>query len=126
MLAKFKIAAAVSISILASPVSAQGVPTFDSQSILKEIAQLDQMLQDFGIQNDQLAELQNQLQVLQDQYDRLQEIQAALQDPTSLMNLVMGDGLDAEGQSGSQDRLVIFECKLTCVNAGYRLHKAQA
>ena len=94
MLAKFKIAAAVSISILASPASAQGVPTFDSQSILKEIAQLDQMLQDFGIQNEQLAELQNQLQVLQDQYDRLQEIQAALQDPTSLMSFVMGDGLD--------------------------------
>ena len=40
--------------VLAGPVTAQGVPTVDTQNIAQEIRQLQQMLQDFGIQTDLL------------------------------------------------------------------------
>ena len=37
---------------LAGGASAQGVPTVDTQNIAQEIRQLQQMLEDFGIQSD--------------------------------------------------------------------------
>ena len=37
---------------LGSGASAQGVPTVDTQNIAQEIRQLQQMLEDFGIQTD--------------------------------------------------------------------------
>jgi hypothetical protein len=44
-------------TVLAGPVEAQGVPTVDTQNIAQEIRQLQQMLQDFGIQTDLLDNL---------------------------------------------------------------------
>jgi len=79
---------------LAGPVNAQGVPTVDTQNIAQEVRQLQQMLQDFGIQTDLLDNALEQLQVVQDQLDQLQEMYAALTGPRSILGMVMGDGLD--------------------------------
>jgi type IV secretion system protein VirB5 len=79
---------------LAGPVSAQGVPTVDTQNIAQEIRQLQQMLQDFGIQTDLLDNALEQLQVVQDQLDQLQDMYASLTGPRSILGMVMGDGLD--------------------------------
>jgi type IV secretion system protein VirB5 len=79
---------------LAGPVSAQGVPTVDTQNIAQEIRQLQQMLQDFGIQNDLLDNALEQLEVVQNQLDQLQEMYASLTGPRSILGMVMGDGLD--------------------------------
>jgi len=79
---------------LAGPLSAQGVPTVDTQNIAQEIRQLQQMLQDFGIQTDLLDNALEQLQVVQDQLDQLQQMYASLTGPRSILGMVMGDGLD--------------------------------
>ena len=79
---------------LAGPVAAQGVPTIDTQNIAQEIRQLQQMLQDFGIQTDLLDNALEQLQVVQDQLDQLQEMYASLTGPRSILGMAMGDGLD--------------------------------
>ena len=54
-------------TVLAGPVTAQGVPTVDTQNIAQEIRQLQQMLQDFGIQTDLLDNALAQLDLLQQQ-----------------------------------------------------------
>lgn len=79
---------------LAGPVTAQGVPTVDTQNIAQEIRQLQQMLQDFGIQTDLLDNALEQLQVVQNQLDQLQQMYASLTGPRSILGMVMGDGLD--------------------------------
>ncbi|MFN3844302.1 MAG: type IV secretion system protein [Paracoccaceae bacterium] len=79
---------------LAGPVTAQGVPTVDTQNIAQEIRQLQQMLQDFGIQTDLLDNALEQLEVVQNQLDQLQEMYASLTGPRSILGMVMGDGLD--------------------------------
>ncbi len=79
---------------LAGPVSAQGVPTVDTQNIAQEIRQLQQMLQDFGIQTDLLDNALEQLEVVQNQLDQLQQMYASLTGPRSILGMVMGDGLD--------------------------------
>ena len=79
---------------LAGPVSAQGVPTVDTQNIAQEIRQLQQMLEDFGIQTDLLDNALEQLEVVQNQLDQLQEMYASLTGPRSILGMVMGDGLD--------------------------------
>lgn len=60
----------------AGPVTAQGVPTVDTQNIAQEIRQLQQMLQDFGIQTDLLDNALAQLDLLQQQFDQLEEMYA--------------------------------------------------
>jgi len=82
------------VTALAGPVSAQGVPTVDTQNIAQEIRQLQQMLQDFGIQTDLLDNALEQLEVVQNQLDQLQEMYASLTGPRSILGMVMGDGLD--------------------------------
>lgn len=79
---------------LTGPVSAQGVPTVDTQNIAQEIRQLQQMLQDFGIQTDLLDNALAQLEVVQNQLDQLNQMYASLTGPRSILGLVMGDGLD--------------------------------
>lgn len=76
------------------PVTAQGVPTVDTQNIAQEIRQLQQMLQDFGIQTDLLDNALAQLEVVQNQLDQLNQMYASLTGPRSILGLVMGDGLD--------------------------------
>ena len=83
------------VTVLASPVAAQGVPTVDTQNIAQEIRQLQQMLQDFGLQTDLLDNALAQLEVVQNQLDQLNEMYASLTGPRSILGLVMGDGLDS-------------------------------
>jgi type IV secretion system protein VirB5 len=78
----------------AGPVAAQGVPTVDTGNIAQSIRQLQQMLQDFGIQTDLLDNALAQLDLLQQQFDQFEGMYAALTGPRSILGLVMGDGLD--------------------------------
>ena len=54
----------------ASPAHAQGVPVVDTQNIAQEIRQIQQMLEDYGIQSDQLDRLLEQVELLQSQIDQ--------------------------------------------------------
>ncbi len=77
-----------------SPAIAQGVPTIDTRNIAQEIRQLQQMLEDFGIQTDQLDTLLEQLDLVQQQLDTLNETYAALTGATNIIEMAMGGDLD--------------------------------
>lgn len=101
-LAAAALVGAVFVSPIASvsPVAAQGVPVVDTQNIAQEIRQFQQMLEDFGIQTDQLDRLVEQIDLLQDQIDQLEETYAALSGASDIVQMAM-DGdlnglLDAE------------------------------
>ncbi|MEI4234684.1 type IV secretion system protein [Roseovarius sp. D22-M7] len=88
-------AAALALALnFTGPVAAQGVPTVDTQNIAQEIRQLQQMLQDFGIQTDLLDNALEQLKMLQSQLDQLNEMYASLTGPRSILGLAMGGDLD--------------------------------
>ncbi len=84
----------ICLSLGSTPVLAQGVPTVDTRNIAQEIRQLQQMLEDFGIQTDQLDTLLEQLDVVQQQLDRLNETYAALTGVTDIVEMAMGGDLD--------------------------------
>jgi type IV secretion system protein VirB5 len=88
---------------LAGPVTAQGVPTVDTQNIAQEIRQLQQMLQDFGIQTDLLDNALAQLDLLKQQFDQLEEMYASLTGPRSILGLAMGGDLDGLLQANFED-----------------------
>ena len=88
---------------LAGSVTAQGVPTVDTQNIAQEIRQLQQMLQDFGIQTDLLDNALAQLDLLQQQFDQLEEMYASLTGPRSILGLAMGGDLDGLLQANFED-----------------------
>ena len=79
---------------LASGASAQGVPTVDTQNIAQEIRQLQQMLEDFGIQSDIFENALEQLDMLKQQFDQLQSMYASLTGPREILGLIMGGELD--------------------------------
>lgn len=85
---------AICALLVSSPVSAQGVPTVDTRNIAQEIRQLQQMLEDFGIQTDQLDTLLEQLDLVQQQLDTLNETYAALTGATDIIEMAMGGDLD--------------------------------
>ncbi|MEJ6396027.1 type IV secretion system protein [Gymnodinialimonas sp. 2305UL16-5] len=91
-----RIAALVTATTLCvtSPAMAQGVPTIDSRSLLQQIQILEQMLQDMGIQNQQLTQIIEQVNLLQQQIAQLEQIQSLLEDPESIVAMLMGDELD--------------------------------
>ena len=86
--------AGVLLTGLAGPAIPQGVPTIDVQSVAQDIQQLQQMLQDFGIQSEQLTTLVEQLEVVQSQLTRMEEIRDNLTGVTEVVETVMGGGLD--------------------------------
>lgn len=90
-------------TVLAGPVTAQGVPTVDTQNIAQEIRQLQQMLQDFGLQTDLLDNALAQLDLLQQQFDQLEEMYASLTGPRSILGLAMGGDLDGLLQANFED-----------------------
>ena len=90
-------------TVLAGPVAAQGVPTVDTQNIAQEIRQLQQLLQDFGIQTDLLDNAIEQLETLQSQLDQLNEMYASLTGPRSILGLAMGGDLDNLLQANFED-----------------------
>ena len=87
------IALALALNVT-GPAAAQGVPTVDTQNIAQEIRQLQQMLQDFGIQTDLLDNALAQLETLQGQLQQLNEMYASLTGPRSILGLAMGGDLD--------------------------------
>ncbi|TGN68316.1 conjugal transfer protein TraF [Paracoccus liaowanqingii] len=78
-----------------TPVTAQGVPTVDTQSIAQQITQIRRMLEDYGIQTDMLDQLVEQLAELQSQTAELQQIYAVLTGSADIQGLLMGGELDA-------------------------------
>jgi type IV secretion system protein VirB5 len=91
---RFLSAVATCALLVTSPATAQGVPTVDTRNIAQEIRQLQQMLEDFGIQTDQLDTLLEQLDLVQQQLDTLNETYAALTGATDIIELTMGGDLD--------------------------------
>jgi len=91
---RFVSAVATCALLVASPLFAQGVPTVDTRNIAQEIRQLQQMLEDFGIQTDQLDTLLEQLDLVQQQLDTLNETYAALTGATDIIEMAMGGDLD--------------------------------
>ncbi|NVK58350.1 MAG: conjugal transfer protein TraF [Alteromonadaceae bacterium] len=77
---------------VSSPAYAQGVPVVDTGNITQNIRQLTQMLEDFGIQNDQLDRLLEQVELLQSQIDQLEETYDALSGPTEVAAMLMENG----------------------------------
>ena len=89
---------------LVGPVTAQGVPTVDTQNIAQEIRQLQQMLQDFGIQTDLLDNALAQLETLQGQLDQLEEMYASLTGARDrILGFSMGGDLDGLLQANFED-----------------------
>lgn len=84
----------ICLSLSTAPVFAQGVPTVDTRNIAQEIRQLQQMLEDYGIQTDQLDTLLEQLDLVQQQLDKLNETYAALTGATDVVDMLMGGDLD--------------------------------
>lgn len=76
------------------PAGAQGVPTIDSRNLLQQVQQIKHMLEDQGIQTEQLDALLEQIKVLQEQYARLQALEAALTGEKDILALLMGGRLD--------------------------------
>ena len=71
---------------------AQGVPVVDTQNITQEIRQIQQMLEDYGIQMDQLDRLLEQVELLQSQIDQLEDTYDALSGPTEVAAMLMENG----------------------------------
>ncbi|MBP1806895.1 type IV secretion system protein [Rubellimicrobium aerolatum] len=70
------------------------IPVIDVRAIAQGVAQLDQMLEDFGLQSDLLDNALEQLRTLQDQVDKLTATYEALTGERDIMELVMGGELD--------------------------------
>jgi len=81
-------------ALASTPALSQGVPTVDTRNIAQEIRQLQQMLEDFGIQSDQLDALLEQIDLVQDQLDTLNETYAALTGASDILEMAMGGDLD--------------------------------
>lgn len=99
MLKFFKSSAAAIAVVVATmgqpaPVFAQGVPTTDVQSIAQQIQQLKHMLEDMGIQNQQLDALLKQISELEKQLTQLEQMYAALTGSGDFKALLMGGQLD--------------------------------
>lgn len=84
----------LTFTLALTPAFAQGVPTIDTRNIAQEIRQLQQMLEDFGIQTDQLDTLLEQLDLVQQQLDTLNETYEALTGATDIIEMAMGGDLD--------------------------------
>ncbi|MDD7972005.1 type IV secretion system protein [Roseinatronobacter alkalisoli] len=74
-----------------NPALAQGVPTFDAQNLTNQIRQLQHMLDDMGIQTDQLDTLIEQVTLLDDQLSQLQDIHGILTSSNPMSQLLGGD-----------------------------------
>lgn len=70
------------------------IPVIDLRAVAQAVAQLDQMLEDFGIQMDLLDSAQDQLTELQAQLDKLEEIRGVLTGERDVLDVLMGGELD--------------------------------
>jgi type IV secretion system protein VirB5 len=96
---RFALAAALGLALAPltalapTPSLAQGVPTFDAQNLTNQIRQLQYMLDDMGIQTDQLDTLLEHVNLLGDQLTQLQDIYDILTSENP-MSLLLGGDLD--------------------------------
>lgn len=86
---RMTVAASVIMLGLCSSGAAQGVPVSDVKGLLKQIEIYRQLLEDYGIQLDQLDALTEQIATLEAQLDKLAEIEALLKDPSDVVGLLM-------------------------------------
>lgn len=70
------------------------LPVIDLRAVAQAVAQLDQMLEDFGVQMDLLDAAQDQLAELQSQLDKLEEIRGVLTGERDVLDVLMGGELD--------------------------------
>ena len=77
-----------------SPSAHAAIPVIDLGSIAQQIKQLEQMLEDFGIQSDLLDNALEQLDTLQSQLDQLTATYEALTGERDIIDLLMGGELD--------------------------------
>lgn len=75
-------------------VMAQGVPTIDTSSIIQQVAILEQLMEDAGLQTEQLTALTEQIGLLEEHLAKLKEVEALLSDPTEVLSMAMGVDLD--------------------------------
>lgn len=93
---KFLISAAFCLSVMApANVAAQGVPTIDTQNIAQNIKQLQNMLQDLGIQNEQLDQLLAQVDLLEDQLKKFEELYSSLTGARDIIGLAMDGDINS-------------------------------
>lgn len=83
-----------SVSLSAGWAGAQGVPTIDTRNLLQQLQVYEQLLEDAGIQTDQLGKLAEQVQLLDQQLSKLRDVEALLKDPTQVLSLALGPELD--------------------------------
>lgn len=93
MMNKFLMTAAA-LAISSSVAMAQGVPTNDTQNTLQTIKQLQAMLDDAGVQSDQLNQLIEQGTKLQAQLDQLNQLYAKLNGLRDIAGMALDGGLD--------------------------------
>ena len=82
------------LALALAPTAEAAIPVVDFGSIAQQIAQLDQMLEDFGIQSDLLDNALEQLDTLQSQLDQLTATYEALTGERDIIDLLMGGELD--------------------------------
>ena len=75
-------------------VGAQGVPTVDTQNIAQTIRQLQNMLEDAGIQSDQLDALSEQVSLLQGHLDTANNLYDSLTGARDIVGLTMEGDLN--------------------------------
>lgn len=83
------LASASACALVATAASAQGVPVSDVQGLLKQIETYSLMLEDHGVQLQQLEELRQQLGLLQEQLDKLKDLEALLKNPSDVLSLLI-------------------------------------
>jgi type IV secretion system protein VirB5 len=82
------------VAIWGAGAMAQGVPTIDTRNLLQQIQVYEQLLEDAGIQTDQLGQLTEQVRLLDQQLSKLRDVEALLKDPTQVLSLALGPDLD--------------------------------
>lgn len=83
----------LALGFLPLSVSAQ-VPTQDIKTLLQQLAIVEKMTADAGIQTDQLTKIIEQVKLLDEQLGKLQKIQELISDPSQVLSLAMGGKLD--------------------------------
>ncbi len=93
---RFLIRATLCLSAMAPTyVSAQGIPTFDTENVTQNIKQLQNMLQDLDIQSEQLDQLLNQIKLLEDQLNKFEELYSSLTGARDIIGLAMDGDINS-------------------------------
>lgn len=118
---------AIAALIFSAPVAfGQGVPTVDTQNTLQSIRQLQQLIQDAGVQSNLLDNAVQQLTSLQHQLTQLQDMYSRLTGTRNIVGLNLGNGLDGLLTSNMTDILSVIRSGASGDWSGMAPDKAQA